>query len=267
MSPLAIRKISQRTVKVRLTRLPGGSLGYDFRMRLRFRVWMPLLAVLLVLLSIATLLLYVLPAASSRLGGYVENQALARAATAANAVAGAKDEDLQRELDLAAETAEGELLVVDRQGRVVARAGERRLSPPSEEVLQSAANGERMNDTVGEQRIAVVPLIQGENLEGGVVFTPGGSEDAVYQLFLRSDLEAAALAGVLGGGVALLLAALLSRRVERLIAGPGPSNGATSTSGSNPVSTTSSPSSPEPSTPWPKSSRRRSAGSKKGVRR
>ena len=180
---------------------------------------MPLLAILLVLLSIAAVLLYVLPATRARLGGYVENLALARAVAAANAVSTAEGDDLQRELDLAAETGGGEVLVVDRQGTVTARAGERLLSPPPEEVLQSAASGERTNDIVGEQRVAVVPLIQEESLQGGVVFAPGGSEQTVNQLFLRSGVEAAAVAGVVGGGLALLLATLLSRRVERLIAG------------------------------------------------
>jgi two-component system phosphate regulon sensor histidine kinase PhoR len=180
---------------------------------------MPLLAILLVLLSIAAVLLYVLPATRARLGGYVEYLALARAVAAANAVSTAEGDDLQRELDLAAETGGGEVLVVDRQGNVTARAGERLLSPPPKEILQSAANGERTNDIVGEQRVAVVPLIQEENLEGGVVFAPGGTEETVNQLFLRSGLEAAAVAGVVGGGLALLLATLLSRRVERLIVG------------------------------------------------
>ncbi|MDP8973276.1 MAG: ATP-binding protein [Actinomycetota bacterium] len=188
-------------------------------MRFRFRFWMPLLAMLLVLLSIASVLLYVLPATRSRLGGYVEYLALARAVAAANAVSTAEGDDLQRELDLAAETGGGEVLVVDRQGNVTASAGELLLSPPPEEILQSAANGERTNDIVGEQRVAVVPLIQEGSLEGGVVFAPGGSEETVYQLFLRSGVEAAAVAGVVGGGLALLLATLLSRRVERLIAG------------------------------------------------
>jgi signal transduction histidine kinase len=188
-------------------------------MRFRFRVWMPLLAVLLVLISIAAVLLYVLPATRSRVGGYVEDQALIRAGAAANAVSTAEEEDLQHQMDLAAETGGGELLVVDRQGSVTARAGERLISPPPEEVLQSAANGERTNDVVGEQRVAVVPLIRGGSLDGGVVFAPGDSENAVNQLFLRSGVEAAAVAGVLGGGLALLLATLLSRRVERLIAG------------------------------------------------
>jgi signal transduction histidine kinase len=188
-------------------------------MNFRFRVWIPLLAVLLVLLSIATLLLYVLPAARARLGKYVEDQAFAQAAAAANAVTDSEGTDLQSQLDLAAETGGGELLVVDRQGNVAAQAGESLLSPPPEEVLQSAANGERMNEAIGKQRVVVVPFIRNGSLEGGVVFAPGEGENLLYQLFLRSGIEAAAVASVLGGGLALLLATLLSRRVERLIAG------------------------------------------------
>src|SRR5919112_6215857 len=188
-------------------------------MRFRFRVWMPLLAVLLVVLSIATVLLYVLPAVGQRLAGYVEDRALAQAVAAANAVSAVESQNLQVALDVAAETGGGELLVIDRHGRVEASAGERLLSPPPEEVLQNAANGERMNDTVGEQRLAVVPLIREGNLEGGIIFAPGESENTVYQLVLRSGVEAAAVAGVLGGGLALLLATLLSRRCAAVIAG------------------------------------------------
>ncbi|HZC18811.1 MAG TPA: ATP-binding protein, partial [Rubrobacteraceae bacterium] len=64
-----------------------------------------------------------------------------------------------------------------------------------------------------------VPLASGSNIEGGLIFAPGDSENALYQLFLRSGIEAAAVASVLGGGLALLLATLLSRRVERLAQG------------------------------------------------
>lgn len=177
---------------------------------------MPLVAVLLVLLSIVTLLLYVLPAAKSRLVGYVEDRALVRAAAAANAVSEASGEDLQRALDLAAEADGGEVLVVDREGRVTASAGERLISPLPEEILQSAADGERTNEAVGNQRVAVAPLIRGGSLQGGVVLAPGEGENIVYQLFLRSGIEAATIASILGGGLALLLATLLSRRVERL---------------------------------------------------
>ena len=187
-------------------------------MNLKFRVWMPLVAVLIVLLSVATLLLYVLPASRSRLGVYVEDRTLARAVAAANAVSLAGTEDIQRELDLAAETGGGEMLVVDRQARVVARAGENALSPP-EEILRRAAGGERVNEVIGDQRVAVVPLIREGNLDGGIVFAPGEAEDVVNGLLLRSGVEAAAVASVLGGGLALLLATLLGRRVERIALG------------------------------------------------
>src|SRR5919199_5036598 len=185
-------------------------------MRFRFRVWMPVAAVLLVLLSIVTLLLYVLPAAKSRLAEYAKDQAVAQAAAAANVAASSEEADLQRQLELITSTEEGEVLVVDQQGNVVAQAGQRILSPPPEEILQRAASGERMNDVVGDQRVAVVPLVREGNLEGGVVFAPGDSENVLYQLFLRSGMEAAAIASVLGGGLALLLATLFSRRVERI---------------------------------------------------
>ncbi|MDP9474392.1 MAG: ATP-binding protein [Actinomycetota bacterium] len=187
-------------------------------MNFKFRVWMPALAVLIVLLSVATLLLYVLPASRSRLGGYVEDRTFARAAAAANAVSAADAGEVRRELELATETSGGEMLVVDRQGQVVARAGKSTYSPP-EEILQTAANGMRTNEVIDGQRVAVVPLIRGGSLEGGVVFAPGEAEDVVYKIFLRSGVEAAAVASVLGGGLALLLATLLGRRVERIALG------------------------------------------------
>ena len=177
-------------------------------------------AVLLVLLSIVTLLLYVLPAASSRLSGYAEDRAFARAAAVANGVAQLEGGDLPRELESVISAEEEEVLVVDRQGNVETRSGERILpSPPPQEIIQRAAEGQRFNEMLGEQRVSVVPLVRGGNLEGGVVFVPSDSETTLYQLFLRSGIEAAALASVVGGGLALLLAVLLSRRVERLTLG------------------------------------------------
>lgn len=180
---------------------------------------MPLVAVLLVLLSIATLLLYVLPATKSRLGDYTENRTLVRAAAAASAVSAAETEDVQRGLNLAARTGDGEVLVVDQSGGVVASAGPDILAPLPRKILGAAADGERTNELVGETRVATVPLIRDGNLDGGVVFAAGDGERSVYEIFLRSGAEAAAVASILGGGLALLLATLLSRRVERLTAG------------------------------------------------
>ncbi len=185
---------------------------------MRFRVWIPLVAVLLVLLSIGTLLSYVLPTARVRLGEFVESRAYTRAIAIANAAAD-PESDLRSELDLITESGGGEALVVDSNGRVVARAGEGPPSPLPEEVLRKAARGVRVNDTLGEQRVAVVPVVREGNLEGGAIYVSGAGEGIVNQIFLRSGIEAAAIASVLGGGLALLLATLLSRRVERLTAG------------------------------------------------
>ena len=140
---------------------------------------MPLAAVLLVLVSVATLLLYVLPAAKARLSGYAEDRAVAQAVAAANAAADSEGSDLQRQIDLVADSEGGEVLIVDTKGQVVAQAGEHLLSSPPEKILQRAANGERMNDTIGGQRVAVVPLVQGGEVAGGVVFAPGDSENVL----------------------------------------------------------------------------------------
>jgi two-component system sensor histidine kinase VicK len=180
---------------------------------------MPLVAVLLVLLSLGTLLLYVLPAARARLGDYVQDRTLARAATTATAVSGSDREDLQGALNLAAKTGGGQVLVVEEDGDLLASAGPQLLSPLPAEIRRAAASGRRTNEEIGELRAATVPLIRDGSLDGGVVYVAGDSEGSVYEIFLRSGAEAAAIASVLGGGLALLLATLISRRVERLTVG------------------------------------------------
>jgi signal transduction histidine kinase len=187
-------------------------------MKFRFRLWMPIVAVLLVLLSIGTLLLYVLPTAKARLGEYVENRTLTQAAVAASAIAQA-GENAQSELDLAARTGGGQVLIVDKGGKVVDSAGPDLLSRPPQDILSAAASGRRLNEQVEGRRVGVVPLVRDGNLEGGLVFVAGDSETSVYEILLRSGAEAAVVASILGGGLALLLATLLSRRVERLTAG------------------------------------------------
>jgi hypothetical protein len=111
---------------------------------------MPLLAVLLVLLSVATLLLYVLPTAKSRLSGYSENRAVALADAAASAASESEERALRRELRLLVDSEGGEVLVVDGEGQVLERVGDRSISPPPEDLLQRAAEGERLNDRIGE---------------------------------------------------------------------------------------------------------------------
>lgn len=185
----------------------------------RFRVYMPLAAALLVVLSILLLLAYVIPAARARLAEYAEGQAVVRAFAAASAVDNAVGESFRRDLALVADAGDGEVLVVNEEGEVVARAGQRVLTPPPEEVIRAASEGRRLDDTFDGQRVATAPLLRDGGLRGGVVFAPGEGEGVVNQLFLRSSIEAAALAATLGSGVALLLATLLSRRVERLTAG------------------------------------------------
>ncbi len=183
---------------------------------MRLKVWMPLIGVLIVLLSIAVLVSYALSTFEVRLGQYAEERNLGRAAAIADAVEKEAEEgQLQRAVNAAARTGVGEVLVVDRQGRVVARSGPRLLATPPEEILREAAAGNRMSTKIGARRVVVAPLVRMEGL-GGIIFVPQGGESAIYRILTRSTLEAVAIAAILGGGLMLLLATLLGRRVERI---------------------------------------------------
>src|SRR5215213_10168982 len=102
---------------------------------------MPLLAVLLVLLAVATLLLYVLPIAKSRLSGDAENRAVTLADAAADAAAESEERALKRELRLLTNSEGGGGLVVDTEGQILARAGDRPFSPPPEDLPQRDRGG------------------------------------------------------------------------------------------------------------------------------
>ncbi len=177
---------------------------------------MPLAAVLIVLLSIALMFLYGVPAVRTRLTDYAETRTFTQAAAAAEALEGVREADLQKELDLSAKTAGGEIMVVDTRGRVVARADAGGDFEPSREILQTAAAGDRVSDMFEVHNVAVTPILEEGSLRGGIVLASDETQSTAYRLFLRSGLEAAAIASILGGGLMLLLGTLLSRRVERL---------------------------------------------------
>jgi PAS domain S-box-containing protein len=208
----------------------------------RFRVWMPPIAVLIVLVAVASVFAYGIPAAKQRLEQRTQALALAQAAATADAITGedhrawqdlldlpesdangqaSADEPpgaLRRSLELYATAPGAEIRVVNREGEVVAREGERLLSP-TPETLRKAAGGERFFERTEDLNVAVVPILYGGRLAGGVVFAARQWEGFVYEPFLRSGLEAAILASLIGGGLMFLLAAMLSRRVERLSSG------------------------------------------------
>lgn len=73
-----------------------------------------------------------------------------------------------------------------------------------------------MNRRLQNLRVATVPVIREGSVAGGVVYISGRNEAAVLEILSRSNVEAAAIALVIGGGLMLLVATLLSRRVERL---------------------------------------------------
>jgi signal transduction histidine kinase/HAMP domain-containing protein len=209
----------------------------------RFRVWMPPIAVLIVLVAILLVFAYGIPAARQRLEERTQAVTLAQAAATADAITGedhrawqkllnlpetdasgqmsSGDQPpgaLRRSLDLYATAPRAEVRVVNREGVIVAREGERLFSP-SPEMLRKAASGERFFERTEGLNIAVVPILYGGELAGGVVLATRQWEAVVYEPFLRSGLEAAVLASLIGGGLMFLLAVMLSRRVERLSSG------------------------------------------------
>jgi two-component system phosphate regulon sensor histidine kinase PhoR len=177
---------------------------------------MPAIAVLIVLLSVATILLYGFQATRTRLAEYAQDRAVGRAVAVANAVEDTGSNDLQDALKLATETGGGQALFVNRDGEIVARAGKQGAPEIPDSVIEAAARGDRITRTLGERRVVSIPVIRDGELQGGIVFVADGGEMAVLRIFSRSNVEAAAIASVIGGGLMLLVAALLSRRVERL---------------------------------------------------
>jgi PAS domain S-box-containing protein len=203
---------------------------------------MPPIAVLIVLVAVSLVFAYGIPAAKQRLEQRTQALTLAQAAATADAITGeeqqawqelldlpepdgggqASDDErpgaLDRSLELYATAPGAEIRVVDRKGDVVAHEGENLFSPPPE-MLRKAAGGERFFERTEDLNVAVVPILYGGELAGGVVFATRQWEGLVYEPFLRTGLEAAVLASVIGGGLMFWLAAMLSRRVERLSSG------------------------------------------------
>jgi signal transduction histidine kinase len=188
---------------------------------LRFRVWMPAIALFIVLLSVGTTLLYGVQAARKRLDEYEVDRAVGNAAAVANTLEDTRSNNLHDALKVVTETGGGQVLFVNREGKVIAREGKQGAPEVPDTVIEAAARGNRVIRSVGEQRIVSVPVISDGELRGGIVFVASGSETAVLGIFSRSNIEAAAIASVIGGGLMLLVAALLSRRVERLTLAAG----------------------------------------------
>ncbi|MDQ4003230.1 MAG: ATP-binding protein, partial [Actinomycetota bacterium] len=193
--------------------------------------------------AVSLVFAYGIPAAGQRLEQRTQAVTLAQAAATADAITGEHTEDwqelldlpeidageqpsaddgrpgaLHRSLELYAIAPGAEIRVVNREGEVVAHEGEPLFSPPPE-MLDKAASGERFFERTEDLNVAVVPILYGGELAGGVVFATGQWEALVYEPFLRSGVEAAVLASLIGGGLMFLLAAVLSRRVERLSSG------------------------------------------------
>lgn len=203
---------------------------------------MPSIAVLIVLLAISLVFAYGIPAVKQRLENRAATVTLAQAAATADAITaetreqwqgpldlnteaggqnspgGADSGALRRSLHLYAAAPGAEVWVVNREEEVVAHEGHHLFSPTGD-LLEKAAHGERFFERTTNLNVAVVPILYGGQLAGGVVFATQSLESFLMGPFLRSGLEAAGIASLLGGGLMFVLATMLSRRVERLSSG------------------------------------------------
>jgi len=208
-------------------------------MRLGFRISLTLLVSLAVVLSVGVLLLYGLPTIQRRVAEHARKVTLAQAAATADAITGntggqwhamlsekknashlpaRPNRLLHRTINLYARPGETKVLVVNRAGNVVASEGKADFEAPAT-LVRTAASGKRLFQEIEGYDVAVTPIFYRDRLEGGVVLATGGFESTFDQILLRSSLEAALISLIASGGVALLLATVMGRRVERLALG------------------------------------------------
>ena len=184
---------------------------------MKLRTWMPLAAAFVVLLSVASIFAYAIPTTRARVADYARERILAEATAAGRAVAGTDAERSRELLEIYVRINDGEALLVDREGRTVARAGSGPLDTRPD-LLRRASEGERTVEDLGDLKVAIAPVVYRDRLTGGVVLA-SGDENLLFRISLRSSLEAAGVAVVLGAGLMFLLATMLARRIGRLASG------------------------------------------------
>lgn len=178
---------------------------------------MPLAAVFVVLLTVASIFAYAVPVTRARVSEYARDSVMAEATAAGRAVAGTDAGRAQELLDYYVRASDGQALLVNRGGEIVARTDDNSLET-SPDLLRRASQGARAVEDVGNLHVAIAPVIYQDELSGGVILA-SGNESRLFWMALRGSLEAAVVASVLGGGLMFLLAALLSRRIGRISSG------------------------------------------------
>jgi two-component system, OmpR family, sensor kinase len=164
---------------------------------------------------------------SRRVDAEVKAQAAAQAQlVAASAAAELEDDDTRKLGDIAREAAReagGRVIVVDKDGRIVAdsagQSGSYRDRPEIAAALSGRiSQGRRFSETLGESLLyTAVPVVIGNDVEGVVRFTQ--SVNAIDRRVRRDVLGLAgigAIALVLGLGFAWVLAGTLARPLQRL---------------------------------------------------
>ena len=201
--------------------------GTDELMSLRTRL-LAAFAYVLILVIVALEVPLILNV-SRRVDAEVKAQAAAEAqlvaASAAAELGSGDDRDLQRIAERAAEESGGRVLVVDRQGRVVADSAGQTGNYGDRPEIRAALDGEvsqgrRFSDTLGETLLfTAVPVVVGGDVGGAVRVTQ--SVDAIDRRVRRDVLGLIGIgliALVLGLAFAWFLAGTLARPLQRLAA-------------------------------------------------
>jgi hypothetical protein len=142
-------------------------------------LWMPAVAIFIVMLSIGTILLYGFQATRARLDEYAQDRTVARAVAVANAVEKTGPDELRAALDLATETGGGKALFVNRGGETVAREGVSGGPAIPDEVIEAASRGERMTTTAGNRKTTSIPVIRDGERQGVIVFVSAARYDRI----------------------------------------------------------------------------------------
>jgi len=124
-----------------------------------------------------------LQAARTRLGQYSQDHALAQAVAAANAIEKTNPDEAGEAVKSVADTSGGQVVLVNRRGDIVARAGKEPAASFPDPALEAASRGERIKERFQGRWVATVPVVRDGRLRGGVAFVSGNDETAVLEIF------------------------------------------------------------------------------------
>jgi len=102
---------------------------------------------------------------------------------AANAIEKTNPDEAGEAVKSVADTSGGQVVLVNRRGDIVARAGKEPAASFPDPALEAASRGERIKERFQGRWVATVPVVRDGRLRGGVAFVSGNDETAVLEIF------------------------------------------------------------------------------------